>query len=168
MKRGHVISSVPAVSDAPDVPHAAAFTLRRRAWLHAVLGSVCLPVGAADLERQRDHPSSRWFREADAMRKLALSWGDQDYGAVLVMDNKVVGEGPSRVVRDGNVDAHAERVALLDAQRKLGRQDLGGAILYSTSRPCGLCEQAAARAKVARMYFGSGLEDAGQPLVRAR
>ena len=100
------------------------------------------------------------------MRKLALSWGDQNYGAVLVMGGKVVGEGPSRVVKDRNNDAHAERVAILDAQHRLGRQALVGAVLYSTSRPCALCEQAAARAKVARMYYGSSLQDAGQPAGR--
>ena len=67
------------------------------------------------------------------MLRLAQSWGDQPYGAVLVMGDAVVGEGPSLVVKDNNPDAHAERVALLDAQRRLGRADLAGAVLYSTS-----------------------------------
>lgn len=102
------------------------------------------------------------------MRRLAVSWGDQSYGAVLVLDNTLVGQGPSRVVKDRDPNAHAERVAILDAQRRLGRQDLGGAILYSTSRPCALCEQAAARAGVARMFFGSTLQDAGQPALAQR
>jgi tRNA(Arg) A34 adenosine deaminase TadA len=61
------------------------------------------------------------------------------------------------------VNAHAEREAIRDAQRRLGTQDLHGAVLYSTSRPCSLCEAAAARAKVSRMIFGAGLEDAGVP-----
>ena len=84
----------------------------------------------------------------------------------MVLSSNVVGHGPSRVVKDRNNDAHAERVAILDAQRTLGSQDLSGAILYSTSRPCALCEQAASRANVARMYFGSTLQDAGQPMPR--
>lgn len=87
------------------------------------------------------------------MLRLAQSWGDQPYGAVVVLDDAVVGEGPSRVVKDNNPDAHAERVALLDAQRRLGRADLSGAVLYSTSRPCALCEAAAQRAGVRRMFF---------------
>lgn len=57
------------------------------------------------------------------------------------------------MVKDNNPDAHAERVALLDAQRRLGRADLSGAVLYSTSRPCALCEAAAQRAGVRRMFF---------------
>jgi tRNA(adenine34) deaminase len=40
---------------------------------------------------------------------------------------------------------------------------LQGAVLYSTSRPCSLCEAAAAQAGVKRMYFGPSLTDAGAP-----
>lgn len=112
------------------------------------------------------HPQARWFQEAEAMRKLAVSRGDQSYGAVLVLDGRVAGQGPSRVVADRSADAHAERVAILDAQRRLGREDLRGAVLYSTARPCALCEQAAAKANVSRMYFGSNLQDAGPPVGR--
>ena len=97
------------------------------------------------------------------MKRLAESWGDQPYGAVLVIDGVLVGEGPSRVVKNQNPDAHAEREAIRDAQRRLGREELPGAILYSTSRPCSLCEAAAARAGVRRMYYGPSLTDAGVP-----
>lgn len=97
------------------------------------------------------------------MLRQAESWGDQPYGAVLVIEGALVGEGPSRVVKDGDIDAHAERVAIRDAQRRLGRKELPGTVLYSTSRPCHLCEAAAAEAKVSRMYFGPTLIDAGAP-----
>ena len=97
------------------------------------------------------------------MLRQAESWGDQPYGAVLVLDGTLVGEGPSRVVKSGNNDAHAEREAIRDAQRRLGRKELPGAILYSTSRPCRFCEAAAAEAKVSRMYFGPTLISAGVP-----
>lgn len=109
------------------------------------------------------HPQAKWHTAALAMLRLAQSWGDQPYGAVLVLGDAVVGEGPSRVVKDNNPDAHAERVALLDAQRRLGRADLSGTVLYSTSRPCALCEAAAQRAGVRRMYFGPQLDEAGSP-----
>lgn len=102
------------------------------------------------------------------MKRLAQSWGDQPYGAVLVLDGAVVGEGPSRVVKNNDVSAHAEREAIRDASRRLGRHKLAGAVLYSTSRPCSLCEAAAAEAGVSRMYFGAVLTDAGTPGRGAR
>ena len=109
------------------------------------------------------HPDPRWHEAAVSMLRLAESWGDQPYGAVLVLEGTLVGEGPSRVVKNRNIDAHAEREAIRDAQRRLGRKELPGAILYSTSRPCRLCEAAAAEAKVSRMYFGPTLTNAGAP-----
>jgi tRNA(Arg) A34 adenosine deaminase TadA len=59
--------------------------------------------------------------------------------------------------------AHAEREAIRDAQAKLGRADLSGCVMYSTSRPCADCERAAAQANLARMYFGANATDAGVP-----
>lgn len=105
----------------------------------------------------------RWAREAEAMRQLALSWGDQAYGAVLVRDDRIIGHGPSRVVKDRNPDAHAEREAIRDALTRVGADPVRGADLYSTSRPCALCEAAAARAGVRRMFFGAQAQDAGAP-----
>jgi tRNA(adenine34) deaminase len=110
-------------------------------------------------------PDRKWYDAALAMLRQAESWGDQPYGAVLVLDGALVGEGPSRVVKNRDLDAHAEREAIKDAQRRLGRAELRGAILYSTSRPCRLCEQAAAKAGVSRMFFGPALTDAGAPRV---
>ena len=127
----------------------------------AVVVGTAAPRSSA--QGQAPHPQQRWYHHAEQMRRLAEGWGDQPYGAVVVLGGDLVGEGPSRVVKDRNPDAHAEREAIRDAQQKLGRQDLGGAVLYSTSRPCGLCEAAAARAGVRRMYFGPLLADAGVP-----
>ena len=97
------------------------------------------------------------------MQRLAESWGDQPYGAVLVADDAIIGEGPSRVIQRGDASAHAEREAIRDAQRRLGRADLAGSVLYSTSRPCSLCERAAAQANVAQMIYGPDLADGGPP-----
>lgn len=101
--------------------------------------------------------------EAFRARDQAVSAGDQAYGAVVVFDGRIVGFGPSRVVQDGDPDAHAERVALRDAQARLGRTDLAGAVIYSSSRPCALCQRALAAAGVARMIHGRERTDAGAP-----
>ena len=108
-------------------------------------------------------PGRKWYELAAAMKTLAASWGDQAYGAVLVLDGHLVGEGPSRVIKNKDGDAHAEREAIRDAQRRLGKVELTGAVLYSTSRPCSRCEAVAAQAKVSRMFFGPSLVDAGVP-----
>jgi tRNA(Arg) A34 adenosine deaminase TadA len=133
----------------------------------AVAAAVALIVGsikpAAWAQSAALAPERRWYEAAEDMKRLAESWGDQSYGAVLVLHGALIGEGPSRVVKNQNPDAHAEREAIRDARERLGRDNLQGSILYSTSRPCSLCEAAAARAGVSRMYFGPLLKDAGPP-----
>ena len=130
-------------------------------------GAVALAVSALHspvrAQVARHEPDLQWYEAAAEMKRLSQSWGDQPYGAVLVMEGMLIGQGPSRVVKNKNPDAHAEREAIRDAQQKLGRQQLPGAVLYSTSRPCGLCETAAAQAGVRRMYYGPMLSDAGVP-----
>jgi tRNA(adenine34) deaminase len=105
----------------------------------------------------------KFVESAFAMKRQAERDGDQPYGAVVVRDDTIVGWGPSRVVTDRDWSAHAERVALKDAQRQLGRTDLSDCAMYSTSRPCSACEHAAAAAGLARMYFGTDGTDAGAP-----
>ncbi len=135
---------------------------RRTFISQAVAGAAAMCWGKHAALAAPEDLDPKWYQAAVEMRRLAESWGDQSYGAVLVAGGAVVGEGPSRVVKDMNPDAHAERVAILDAQRRLGRESLAGSVLYSTSRPCSLCQAAALRAGVSRMVFGPSLSDAGK------
>ena len=96
------------------------------------------------------------------MKDEAVARGDQPYGAVLVVADAIAGYGPSRVNSDRNPDAHAERVALWEAQKRLGRQMTGG-VVYATSRPCAACQRALAAAGIERMLVGPTADDAGRP-----
>jgi tRNA(adenine34) deaminase len=103
------------------------------------------------------------MQRARVMRDAAVRAGDQAYGAVVLRGAQIVGEAPSRVVTANDPTAHAEREALRDALRRLGGADLSGCVLVSTSRPCRMCETAAAQARIARMVYGDALTDAGPP-----
>jgi tRNA(Arg) A34 adenosine deaminase TadA len=131
-----------------------------RTWLRV---AVLVPFAGLARADEAKHPNTKWYLEAERMRKLAESRGDQSYGAVVVANGAILGYGPSRVVIDRDPDAHAERVAIKEATNARGTASLSGAILYSTSRPCALCERAAAAAGIARMYFGPDTRDAGTP-----
>jgi hypothetical protein len=136
--------------------------LRRRALLGAVpaLASLAGPPARADTPAQA-------LQRARRLRDEAVQAGDQAYGAVVLLDGRIVGEGPSRVVQRQDATAHAEMEALRDAARRLGPRGLAGAVLVSTSRPCAMCEAAAARAGIARMlhagHAGDAIVDAGAP-----
>lgn len=140
--------------------------LRRRCVLAPLLLLTIVFPAAAHAKCLAPAPQRRFHDAAVAMRRLAESWGDQPYGAVLVLDERVVGEGPSRVVQRNDPSAHAEREAIRDAQHRLGRTALATTVLYSTSRPCGLCEAAAREAGVACLVFGERLEVVSLPSPR--
>ena len=137
---------------------------RRRRLTLAPLALCGAPLRAAAADAPAD--GRRWMAAAESMKQLALSWGDQPFGAVLVKHGRIVGLGPSRVVKYQDADAHAEREAIRHAIAALGPRGAQGAALYSTSRPCARCESTALAAGVTRMYFGPGLEDAGPPRAR--
>ncbi len=113
--------------------------------------------------RESPTPTAR----AIALRDEAVRLGDEPYGAVVVKDGAIVGEGVSAVVRRRDPAAHAEQLALADAAARLRTADLAGCVLYGSSRPCAACEDAAARAGIGRMYFGAEAADAGPPRRRA-
>ncbi len=107
-----------------------------------------------------------FMSRAFEMKRRAVDSGDQGYGAVIVKDGEVVGEAPSRVVVAGDPTAHAEMEAIRDAARKLRSPQLSGCVMYSSSRPCAMCETAAYWAGLDRLFFGPDMEDAGEPRYR--
>jgi tRNA(adenine34) deaminase len=130
----------------------------------AVVAIVVVLAGLATRAKAATPAEHREFIAAALkMRDEAVRLGDQAYGAVVVKDERIIGYGPSRVVLKKDASAHAEREAIREAQARLGTIDLTGCVLYSTSRPCGACERAAADAKIARMIHGADATDAGPP-----
>jgi tRNA(Arg) A34 adenosine deaminase TadA len=106
-----------------------------------------------------------FIERAFAMQAEAERAGDQGFGAVVVRDGRIIGEAPSRVVTARDPTAHAEMEAIRDAARRAGGS-VAGATLYSSFRPCPMCEAAAAWAGIARMVHGQAISDAGAPQLR--
>lgn len=105
----------------------------------------------------------RFVARAIEMRRLAVARGDQAFGAVVVKDGKIVGEGASAVNTGPDPTAHGEVQAIRDAARRLGTPQLTGSELYTTFRPCPMCETAAYWAGIGRIYHGEAITDAGAP-----
>jgi tRNA(Arg) A34 adenosine deaminase TadA len=133
--------------------------MRRRVFLSIVAGvASAIALGV----RRAVADPLVFIAAAFEMKKQSEQSGDQPYGAVVVIDDEIVGLGPSRVIVNADPAAHGEREAIRDAQKRIG-DDLSGCTLYSTSRPCSACERVAAEAKVTRMVYGAEATDAGAP-----
>lgn len=113
---------------------------------------------------QPDVPDDDSFmRRAFDLRQAAVDQGDRAYGAVIVKDGVIVGQSGSRVILDQDPTAHAEMAAIRDAARRLDHRNLAGTVMYSSSRPCPMCEAAAYWAGIGGMVHGSSITSAGAP-----
>ncbi len=132
-----------------------------------VVGAFVGPVSARDRAPEIVQPRTvgreGLMERAFEMRRRAIERGDQPYGAVIVKGGRIVGEGVSAVVTDNDPTAHAEMQAIRDAARRLGTRDLTSCEMYGTSRACPMCEAGAYWARIARMYYGTSIADAGAP-----
>ncbi len=117
----------------------------------------------APIEQPLEATPRGFMRRAFALKAVAELAGDQGFGAVVVKDGRIIGEGPSRVVAASDPTAHAEMEAIRDAARRTGPKGLSGATLYSTFRPCPMCEAGASWAGIARLVHGEAMTDAGAP-----
>ncbi|MEQ8847487.1 nucleoside deaminase [Botrimarina sp.] len=85
--------------------------------------------------------------------KLGLAEGGIPIGAVLVIDDRIVGRGHNRRVQRGSVILHAEMDAYENAGR-LKAADYQRATLYTTLSPCDMCSGATLLYKVPRVVIG--------------
>lgn len=77
------------------------------------------------------------------------------FGAVVVLDGHVVGEGWNRVTSTADPTAHAEVVALRDACLRTGSFQLAGAVVYASCEPCPMCWGALHWARCERVVYAN-------------
>jgi len=82
-------------------------------------------------------------------------------GAVVVLDDEIVGRGFNQPISRQDPTAHAEIEALRDAARNLGNYRLPGATLVVTIEPCTMCAGALIHARVGHLIFGAREPRAG-------
>lgn len=82
------------------------------------------------------------------------------FGAVIVRDDRIVGEGCNQVTSANDPTAHAEMVAIRRACQALGTFELSGCEIYTSCEPCPMCLSAIYWARLERIYFANGRADA--------
>jgi tRNA(adenine34) deaminase len=96
-----------------------------------------------------------WMQRALALAREAEAAGEVPVGAVVTLDDVVLGEGANRSVAARDPTAHAEIVALRAAAERSGNYRLPGTTLYVTLEPCAMCAGAIVQARVARLVYGA-------------
>lgn len=82
------------------------------------------------------------------------------FGAVIVKDGEIVGEGHNIVTSSNDPTAHAEVVAIRNACKNLSSFQLEDCEIYSSCEPCPMCLGAIYWARPKTLYFAASKDDA--------
>jgi guanine deaminase len=104
----------------------------------------------------------KFMRRAIELSAQAIGQdGAKPYGAIVVLDGKIVGEGLNQSAKTYDPTSHGEVEAVRDACRNLKTQDLSGAELYTSCEPCSVCVATMIIVGIGKMYYGATLDQSG-------
>ncbi|HWG68204.1 MAG TPA: tRNA adenosine(34) deaminase TadA [Steroidobacteraceae bacterium] len=101
------------------------------------------------------------MRRALELAQRAALEQEVPVGALLVLNDEVIGEGWNGPIAGHDPTAHAEIVALRAGAQRLRNYRLARTTLYVTLEPCVMCMGALLNARVARVVFGAWDPKAG-------
>jgi guanine deaminase len=108
-------------------------------------------------------PNPEFLRRAIALATQNVTAGrGGPFGAVIVRDGKIIGEGVNSVTATNDPTAHAEVNAIRAAATSLGTFTLEGCEIYSSCEPCPMCLAAAYWARLGAVYYGANAADAAR------
>jgi guanine deaminase len=84
------------------------------------------------------------------------------FGALVVRNGAIIGEGANTVTATNDPTAHAEVNAIRASAKALGTFTLAGCELYTSCEPCPMCLAAAHWARIDAIYYAAGAEDAAR------
>jgi len=106
---------------------------------------------------------NQFMRAAIALAEKNVAHGTGGpFGAVIVRNGEMIGEGTNRVTSDNDPTAHAEVMAIRKACEKLGTYSLEGCEVYTSCEPCPMCLSAIYWARLDRIFYGNTKVDAAE------
>ena len=82
------------------------------------------------------------------------------FGAVIVKDRKIIGEGFNKVITLNDPTAHAEVTAIREASKNINNFDLSGSAIFTSCEPCPMCLAAIYWANIDEIYYANTKNDA--------
>jgi guanine deaminase len=108
-------------------------------------------------------PNPEFLRRAIALATQNVTTGaGGPFGAVIVRQGKIIGEGANSVTATNDPTAHAEVNAIRAAAKALGTFTLAGCELYTSCEPCPMCLSAAYWSHLDVVYYGACAADAAR------
>jgi tRNA(adenine34) deaminase len=95
-----------------------------------------------------------FMREALRQAQKANEAGEVPVGAVIVRAGKIIARAHNQVELLKDATAHAEMLALTQAEAAVGDWRLTDCDLYVTKEPCPMCAGALVHTRIRRVIFG--------------
>jgi tRNA(adenine34) deaminase len=102
-----------------------------------------------------------FMREALRQAEKACAAEEVPVGAVVVREAKIIARAHNQVELLKDATAHAEMLALTQAQAAVGDWRLTDCDLYVTKEPCAMCAGALVHTRIRRVIFGCTDPSAG-------
>ncbi len=106
-------------------------------------------------------PHEPWMRRALDLARRAFEEEEVPVGAVIVHEDRVIGEGYNQREALNDPTAHAEMIAITQAAETLGSWRLIGCTLFVTLEPCPMCAGAIVQARLPTVVYGTTDSKAG-------
>lgn len=87
--------------------------------------------------------------------------GTEPFGAIVVKNGQVVGQGFNHSVAHFDPTSHGEVEAIRDACRNLQTVNLSGCEIYTSCEPCAMCVAAMHVAGIGRFFYAASLAQSG-------
>ena len=91
----------------------------------------------------------------NAILQAKLCTKDVPIGCIIKKNGKIIAAAHNRRELDNDITAHAEILAIKEAQKKLGSSRLTDCEMYVTLEPCPMCGWAIIQSGIKTLYFGS-------------
>ena len=102
-----------------------------------------------------------FMREALRLAAKAFEKEEVPVGAIVVRDGKIIGRAHNQVELLKDATAHAEMLAITQAEAAVGDWRLNDCDLYVTKEPCAMCAGALVHVRMRRVVFGCPDERSG-------
>lgn len=103
---------------------------------------------------------SEFLAQAIALARRNVEKGGRPFGAVVVRNGEIVGEGVNQMLELHDPTAHAELLALRHAGNHLRQTRLEDCVVYASGQPCPMCLAAMRMAGVTRAVYAYSNADA--------
>ena len=110
------------------------------------------------IDLQSDH-----YFMGEALRQAAHAYAAEEVpvGAVIVREGRIIARAFNQIELLKDATAHAEMLAMTQAEAALGDWRLTECTLYVTKEPCPMCAGAVVHVRLARVVYGASDAKAG-------